>query len=123
MHWNSEWAKHTFEACIYKRYNKQYPVTIWDTSDKTVYFGNQPQRISFTSQTSDMEREVKVKLAMRVADNAAIFNYFETRKIPSTCTFTSTTTTSTSSMTTGCRDGRKPTPKLSILNVDITHTC
>lgn len=34
MHWNSERAKRTFEQYIYKRYNKQRPVTIWDTSNR-----------------------------------------------------------------------------------------
>ena len=103
IHWNSAWAKQQFEAYIYKRYNKQYPVTIWDASNKTVYFGNQPHKIHFTPQTSDMERDINLtikaalhiltnnsnsdlantwnkiavkwqdKLAVRVADNAVIF--------------------------------------------------
>ena len=34
---NSEWAKHMFEAHIYKQNNKQYPLTIWDNSNKTNY--------------------------------------------------------------------------------------
>ena len=103
LHWKSESAKHAFETHIYKRYNKQFPVTIWDTNNKTVYFGNQPHRISFTPQTSDMERDLNLtikaalhiltnheasnlaktwnkiavkwqdKLAVRVADNAVLF--------------------------------------------------
>lgn len=78
-------------------------MTIWDASNKTVYFGNQPHKIHFTPQTSDMERDINLtikaalhiltnnsnsdlantwnkiavkwqdKLAVRVADNAVIF--------------------------------------------------
>ena len=103
MHWKDEWAKHTFETYIYKRYNKHYPVTIWDKDDNTVYYGSQPHRISFLPQTSDMEREINLtiqaalhivtkyeqsdlanswskvavkwqdKLAVRTSDNAVIF--------------------------------------------------
>ena len=60
--WESEWAKHTFENYIYKRYNKRNPVTIWDKSNYTVYFGNQPHRISFMPQTSDMERDINLTI-------------------------------------------------------------
>jgi len=62
IRWESEWAKHTFENYIYKRYNKRNPVTIWDKSNYTVYFGNQPHRISFMPQTSDMERDINLTI-------------------------------------------------------------
>ena len=61
-HWESEWAKHTFENYIYKRYNKRNPVTIWDKSSNTVYFGNQPHPSSFMPQTSDMERDINLTI-------------------------------------------------------------
>ena len=112
MHWNSAWAKQQFEAYIYKRYNQQYPVTIWDASNKTVYFGNQPHKIHFTPQTSDMERDINLtikaalhiltnnsnsdlantwskiavkwqdKLVVRVADNAVIFKLLRDKGAP-----------------------------------------
>lgn len=88
---------------MYKRYNKHNPVTVWDRKNKTLYYGNQPHRINFVPQTSEMEREINLtihaalyivtkdehsdlantwnrvavkwqgKLAVRTADKAVIF--------------------------------------------------
>ena len=103
IHWKEDWAKQAFENYVYKWYNKRNPVRIWDRNNQTVYYGNEPHRISFVPQTSDMEREINLtiqaalhivtkhegsdlanswnkvavkwqdKLAVRIADNAVIF--------------------------------------------------
>ena len=110
IHWKEEWAKHSFETYIYKRFNKHYPVTIWDKDDNTIYYGTQPHRISFVPQTSDMEREINLtiqaalhivtkheqsdlanswnkvavkwqdKLAIRISDNAVIFKLIKDKE-------------------------------------------
>jgi hypothetical protein len=62
LHWQTEWAKNTFETYIYKHYNRWRPVTIWDWQNKMVYHGNELHRINFTPQTSDMERQINLTM-------------------------------------------------------------
>ena len=62
LHWQSEWAKNTFESYIYKHYNKWHPVTIWDWKNNMVYHGQEFHRISFAPQTSEMERQVNLTM-------------------------------------------------------------